>query len=89
MSEAPDGILKALEHPDYQMAVPTPDHFIPLLYTAGLAAEKSDAKALLRGYALGSLSMTCYGVGMEGVHCEEAEGAAALPQGVPPDQTNT
>ncbi|WP_347309886.1 hypothetical protein [Defluviimonas sp. SAOS-178_SWC] len=32
--------------------------------------------------------MTCYSVGMEGVHCEEAEGAAALPKGVPPDQTN-
>lgn len=88
ISEAPTDILKALEHPDYDMAVPTPDHFIPLLYTAGLAAEKADAKALLRGYALGSLSMTCYGVGMENVNCEEAEGAASMPQGVPPDQTN-
>ena len=88
MAEAPADILKSLEHPDYDMAVPTPDHFIPLLYTAGLAAERADAKALLRGYALGSLSMTCYGVGMEGVDCEEAKGAAPLPQGVPPDQTN-
>lgn len=88
MTEAPADILKSLEHPDYDMAVPTPDHFIPLLYTAGLAAERADAKALLRGYALGSLSMTCYGVGMEGVDCEEAKGAAPLPQGVPPDQTN-
>lgn len=42
----------------------------------------------MRGYALGSLSMTCYFVGMEDVHCEEADGAATLPQGVPPDQTN-
>ncbi len=67
MTDAPADILKALEHPDYRMAVPTPDHFIPLLYTAGLAAERSDAHALLRGYALGSLSMTCYGVGMDGV----------------------
>ena len=88
MTEAPADILTSLEHPDFAMAVPTPDHFIPLLYTAGLAAEKTDAKALLRGYALGSLSMTCYGVGMDGVNCEEAEGAAALPKGVPPDQTN-
>jgi 4,5-DOPA dioxygenase extradiol len=32
--------------------------------------------------------MTCYGVGMDGVRCEAAEGAATLPQGVPPDQTN-
>ena len=88
ITEAPADILKALEHPDYVMAVPTPDHFIPLLYTAGLAGGKDDTKALLRGYALGSLSMTCYGVGMEGANCEEAAGAAALPQGVPPDQSN-
>jgi 4,5-DOPA dioxygenase extradiol len=66
MSEAPADILKSVEHPDYAMAVPTPDHFIPLLYTAGLAAAENDAKALLRGYAMGSLSMTCYGVGMSG-----------------------
>lgn len=88
MTEAPADTLKSLEHPDYDIAVPTPDHFIPLLYTAGLAAEQADARALLRGYALGSLSMTCNGVGMEGVHCEEAGGAAALPEGVPPDQSN-
>jgi 4,5-DOPA dioxygenase extradiol len=89
MTEAPADILKSVEHPDYDLAVPTPDHFIPLLYTAGLAAAENDAQALLRGYAMGSLSMTCYGVGMNGVVCEEADGAAQLPQGVPPDQTNT
>jgi 4,5-DOPA dioxygenase extradiol len=88
MSGAPAEILRTLDHPDYGMAVPTPDHFIPLLYTAGLAAAGNDATALLRGYAMGSLSMTCYGVGMHGIACEEASGAAALPQGVPADQTN-
>lgn len=88
MTEAPADILTAVEHPDYHMAVPTPDHFIPLLYTAGLAAEDRDAQALLRGYAMGSLSMTCYGVGMKNATCEEADGTALLPKGVPPDQTN-
>jgi 4,5-DOPA dioxygenase extradiol len=88
MTEAPADILKSVEHSDYALAVPTPDHFIPLLYTAGIAAADKDAKALLRGYALGSLSMTCYGVGMSGVACEEGDGAASLPPGVPPDQTN-
>ena len=88
MAEAPVDILKATEHPDYALAVPTPDHFIPLLYTAGLAAAEGGARPLLRGYAMGSLSMTCYGVGMDGMACEEAEGAAPLPDGVPPDQTN-
>lgn len=76
MEEAPADVLKLAEHPDYAMAVPTPDHFIPLLYTAGIAAASSDAKAVLRGYAMGSLSMTCYGVGMGGMSCEEGEGAA-------------
>lgn len=88
MAEAPADILKVVEHSDYAMAVPTPDHFIPLLYTAGLAAEDRDAQALLRGYAMGSLSMTCYGVGMEDVACEEGSGAAQLPGGIPPEQTN-
>ena len=89
MTEAPADILKSLEHPDYDMAVPTPDHFIPLLYTAGLAAEAADARALLRGYALGSLSMTCYGAGMAGVTGDDAKDAAARPQTAPPDQTDT
>ncbi len=88
MTEAPADILKSLEHPDFDLAVPTPDHFIPLLYTAGLAAAETDAQGLLRGYAMGSLSMSCYGVGMSGVICEAGDGAAQLPHGVPPDQTN-
>lgn len=89
MSTAPGDLLKAEEHPDYQLAVPTPDHFIPLVYIAGLAAHRGvQAKPLVRGYALGSLSMTCYGMGMDGVPCEEADGAASLPVGIPPDQTN-
>ncbi|MBB5224459.1 4,5-DOPA dioxygenase extradiol [Amaricoccus macauensis] len=88
MTEAPADILKSLEHPDFNLAVPTPDHFIPLLYTAGLATAETDAQALLRGYAMGSLSMSCYGVGMNDVVCEAGDGAAQLPHGVPPDQTN-
>jgi 4,5-DOPA dioxygenase extradiol len=86
----PGAILKVEEHRDYERAVPTPDHFIPLLYIAGLAAADGSAEALLREYALGSLSMTCYGVGATvKLAGEEAEGAAALPEGVPADQTNT
>ena len=36
---------------------------------------------------MGSLSMTCYGVGTK-FDVKEAEGAATLPPGVPPDQSN-
>lgn len=88
MTSEPGNILRSADHPDFSMAVPTPDHFIPLLYTAALAASDGGANAFLRGYAMGSLSMTCFGVGMEGLPCIEAEGAALLPEGVPGDQTN-
>ena len=64
LARDPGEIMKLSEHADFDMAVPTPDHFIPLLYLAGLAsAESVPAEALLRGYAMGSISMTCYGVG--------------------------
>jgi 4,5-DOPA dioxygenase extradiol len=46
--------------------VPTPDHFIPVLYTAGLAtagAGGADVMAFNIGCTLGSLSMTSYVVG--------------------------
>ena len=87
MATAPADILKTLEHPDYGLAVPTPDHFIPLLYLAGLAAEDGKADALIRGYAMGSLSMTCYGVGTHFAE-EQGEGAATIPEGVPAEQSN-
>ena len=84
----PGNILKVTEHRDYALAVPTPDHFIPLLYLAGLAAaDEGRAEPLVRGYAMGSLSMTCYGVGTQ-LDVRQAEGAATLPPGVPPDQSN-
>ena len=88
LAEAPGDVLKLVEHPDYALAAPTPDHFVPLLYTAGLAmAGEGRADALVRGYAMGSLSMACYGVGAE-AGCESADGAATIPEGVPADQSN-
>lgn len=89
LADDPAGILKLAEHPDYALAVPTPDHFIPLLYLAGLAAaDEGTAEPLVRGYAMGSLSMTCYRAGYAGGDPALGEGAAALPSDVPPDQTN-
>lgn len=85
----PGDILRVVNHPDYDRAVPTPDHFIPLLYVAGLAtAEGSTLEPLVRGHAMGSISMTCFGVGAEMELRKNADYAARLPEGVPPDQTN-
>ncbi len=89
LAEAPDDVLRLVEHPDFAAAVPTPDHFIPLLYLAGMAAADGvPLSALVRGYAMGSISMTCYGLGADGLGCREAEGAAAMPGTVPADQSN-
>ncbi len=89
LANQPGDILKLTEHPDYALAVPTPDHFIPLLYTAALAAaDGGGAPAVLRGHAMGSISMSCYGVGMKPGQGRHASGAAELPPGVPPEQTN-
>ena len=89
LADDPGAVLKLVEHPDYDLAVPTPDHFIPLIYLAGLAAADEGAvEPLLRGYSMGSLSMTCYGAGTASDEAEQCEGAASLPADVPPDQTN-
>ncbi len=60
--DSPGDVLKLTEHPDYPLAVPTPDHFIPLLYFAGVAGtdRRRRPEVLIDGYAYGSLSMTCY-----------------------------
>lgn len=64
MTENPSEILSAIEHQDYRKSVPTPDHFIPLLYSAGLAMEGGSISSMIKGYSMGSLSMTSYGVGL-------------------------
>ena len=89
MSERPGDIATLATHPDYRLAVPTPDHFLPLLYIAGTAAETDEpAVPLVRGCTLGSISMTCYGVGSIGIESMSGTPAAGVPDDVPADQTN-
>ena len=61
LGERPGEAAGLQDHPDFRRAAPTPDHFIPLLYLAGLAdAARRPADVLVDGYAMGSLSMACY-----------------------------
>ncbi|MFD1041479.1 4,5-DOPA-extradiol-dioxygenase [Pseudoxanthomonas kaohsiungensis] len=90
MLERPHDVPSLGSHPDFRLAVPTPDHFLPLLYVAGLsAAAGRAAEVLVDGYAYGSLSMTAYTLD---ARCPEtaadAPGAAPLATGLPPEDAN-
>ena len=69
------------DHADFTNAAPTPDHFIPLLYLAGLAgAAGRPAQTLVDGYSMGSLSMASYGLDAQApVELTEGRPAPALP----------
>jgi 4,5-DOPA dioxygenase extradiol len=88
MTSAPHEVLELQTHRDFSRAVPTPDHFIPLLYFAGLshAAGKS-SDILVEGYAMGSLSMTAYTLDVPQIAPVEGGGSPILPD-VPADETN-
>ena len=61
MRADPASLATIDRHPDHALAVPTPDHFLPALYIAGLASSASDAVTPFNvGRTMGSLSMTSY-----------------------------
>lgn len=93
VTSRPSDIISLRDHTDFRRAVPTPDHFIPLLYLAGLAAaEESNPQVLVDGYSYGSLSMTSYTLDAARPESDLAAAAAAAlpdPNIIPADQTNT
>jgi len=57
----PGAVLRLNDHADYHRAVPTPDHYLPLIYVAGLAAAAGEPlDVMVDGYLAGSLTMTSY-----------------------------
>ena len=88
LTNSPSELSRVLDHPDYALAVPTPDHFLPVAYIAGLAAAAGEtAHVLVDGYAMGSLSMVSYTLGCDRLEPDGHGGAPPLPD-VPADATN-
>lgn len=89
MLAEPTEVTRLDGHRDFDLAVPTPDHFLPLLYVAGMAgATSAPVDVLVDGYAYGSLSMTSYTVGLATTPPSAGGFAAPLPEGPPPDGAN-
>lgn len=91
MTTNPAALAQVLHHPDYTNAVPTPEHFLPLAYLAGLClAAGETAQPFAVGYALGSLSMTSYLLGLQPppVRPTADSDATWMPTSTPPEQTN-
>ena len=90
MTTRPDDAVALVQHRDYAMSAPTPEHFLPLLYIAGFAAATAQqAEVLVDGPAYGSLSMASYVVGATGADtATNLPGAAPIASDVPPEATN-
>ena len=90
-TEEPRSLLDLERHADFAKAVPTPDHFLPSVFIAGLAAATGETlDVLVDGCAYGSLSMTSYGLGIHASPSPagEADDAGSLPVDVPLSGSN-
>ncbi|MDQ1657774.1 MAG: dioxygenase extradiol [Cryptosporangiaceae bacterium] len=90
MTGSPDRAAALSDHRDWNLAAPTPDHYIPLLYVAGLgAASQRPAEVLVDGYAYGSLSMTAFTLDLP---CPQQPGASedagSIPDSIDPENSN-
>lgn len=92
MTTRPADIASVERQPDYSLAVPTQEHFLPLAYLCGLCAAAGEtAKPFTEGGTMGSLTMTSYALGCVPPSMTDAPHSGRsmpAPQQVPPEQTN-
>jgi 4,5-DOPA dioxygenase extradiol len=90
--DKPADLPRLRSHVDYARSVPTPDHFLPLLYVAGLAAAVNrPLEPLVEGLAYGSISMAGYGLDAvvpRGRADPAPAGGVPDPAVIPPEDTN-
>lgn len=61
MTTNPAALSTVTQHEAFSLAVPTPDHFLPLAYIAGIAATTDASVSVFNDErTMGSLSMTSY-----------------------------
>ena len=51
-------------HPDVKMAVPTAEHYLPLIYTLGLQKKSESATVITNGIEMSAISMLSFGFGL-------------------------
>lgn len=56
-------LVEYAKHPDSRLAVPTPEHYLPLLFVAGLRQNDEPAISVIDGFDAGSISMRSFRVG--------------------------
>lgn len=90
MTTNPGALAAIVKHPDYAMSAPTPEHFMPLYYLAGLCdAAGEAARIFIKGGTMGTLTMTAFTLGMPQEPLTAADGVGAqLPEGTAAEQTN-
>lgn len=91
LTEKPAAAASLRDHADFARSTPTPDHFIPLLYIAGLAgAAGQPLEQLVEGHAFGSVSMASYTLGTKCLTATDTRPSAALPDPaiIPAEDTN-
>ena len=58
-----DALVHYEDHPDGPASVPTPEHYLPLLYVAGARHADDELRVITDGYDAGSLSMRAIAFG--------------------------